>query len=285
MTGISVGRMNELEVAREVEMGWFLMAPEAEDEEVLLPRRYVTQPLVPGATISVFVYADSEDRLLATTETPMAMVGEIAYLRVVEVNSVGAFLDWGLPKDLLLPYGEQKERLYEGDWCSVFVYKDKYADRVVASQRLNRHIGKTAATYSTGEKVSIDVVTRTDLGFKVVVNHKHWGLLYANEVFRPMRRGLRMDAWVKRVIDGDKIDLRLDPPGKERFSQAALTILAALEEASFLPLHDKSAPEDIRAQFGLSKKHFKAAIGHLYKSRKIAIEPNGIRILGNESSE
>ena len=203
----------------------------------------------------------------------------------MEVNQVGAFLDWGLPKDLLLPYGEQKERLYEGDWCTVFVYKDKYADRIVASQRLNRHIGKTTATYSTGEKVTIDVVTRTDLGFKVVVNHKHWGLLYANEVFRPLRRGMRMDAWVKRVIDGDKIDLRLDPPGKERFSQAALTILAALEEDSFIPLHDKSAPEDIRQKFGLSKKHFKAAIGHLYKSRKITIESNGIRIVGKDPSE
>lgn len=285
MSEIAVGRMNELDVVREVEMGWFLSPKDSEDTEVLLPRRYATQPLVAGASITVFVYADSEDRLLATTETPKAMVGEMAYLQVVEVNKVGAFLDWGLPKDLLLPYGEQKERLYEGDWCSVFVYKDKYADRVVASQRLNRHIGKTEAPYSTGEKVSIDVVTRTDLGYKVVVNHKHWGLIYANEVFRPMRRGMRMDAWIKKVVHGEKIDLRLDPPGKERFSQAALTILAALEETSFIPLHDKSPPEEIRQRFGLSKKHFKAAIGHLYKSRKITIASDGIRIVRNESPD
>ena len=280
MRTIEVGRMNHLQVVKTVEMGFFLGVSEEAEDTVLLPRRYVSDRLDIGDELDVFVYADSEDRLLATTETPKAMVGEMAFLRVVEVNQTGAFLDWGLPKDLLLPYGEQKERLYDGDFCSVFVYKDKYAERVVASQRLNRHIGKTTAKYAVGDKVQIDVVTRTDLGYKVVVNHAHWGLLYANEVFKPLRRGLRTVAWVKKVVADDKVDLNLEPPKLERFSNASEQILSDLEaEGGFIPLHDKSPPEDIRRRFGMSKKHFKAAVGKLYRERKITIDSEGIRLV------
>jgi hypothetical protein len=282
MSTIKVGRINHLQVVKVVEMGFFLAIAEEDEESILLPGRYVTDRLELGDELDVFVYADSEDRLLATTESPKAMVGEMAYLRVVEVNQTGAFLDWGLSKDLLLPYGEQKERLYEGDFCSVFVYKDKYNERVVASQRLNRHIGKTTAKYVEGEKVEIDVVTRTDLGFKVVVNHAHWGLLYENEVFKPLRRGVRTVAWVKKVVADDKVDLMLEPPKLERFSNASEQILSDLaSEGGFIPLHDKSPPEAIRRRFGMSKKNFKAAVGKLYKARQITIDAEGIRLVSS----
>jgi predicted RNA-binding protein (virulence factor B family) len=285
MSKIEIGRMNCLRVVREVEMGYFLSTPDDDSETILLPSRYVTEDLGEGDEINVFVYADSEDRLLATTETPKAMVGEMAYLQVVEINQTGAFLDWGLPKDLLLPYGEQKERLYEGDFCSVFVYKDKYAERIVASQRLNRHIGKVKALYEAGEKVRIDVVTQTDLGYKVVVNHRHWGLLSENEIFKPLRRGLQTDAWVKKVVEEDKVDLNLEPPRLERFSNASEQILSDLEtEGGFIGLHDKSSPDLIRRRFGMSKKHFKAALGKLYRERKITIEADGIRLVVSKTS-
>ena len=162
METIKVGRMNHLRVHRTVDIGFFLAADEHGDETVLLPRRYAPEGLSEQDELDVFVYADSEDRLLATTEEPLAMVGQVAHLRVEATNDVGAFLDWGLPKDLLLPYGEQKGRPREGEYCTVYIYKDKYADRVVASMRLNRHIGKTRPNYEAGQQVPILIAARTD---------------------------------------------------------------------------------------------------------------------------
>jgi predicted RNA-binding protein (virulence factor B family) len=277
---IEVGRINRLRVLGSIESGFVLAAEDKQSGTAVLANRYAPDELSVGDEIDVFVYSDTGDRLLATTQVPKAMVGEIAYLRVMEINQTGAFLDWGLPKELLLPYGEQKEHISEGGFCTVFIHKDKYSLRAVASQRLNRHIGKTPANYRPGEKVAIQVVSRTDLGYKAVVNNSHWGLLYENEVFKPLRRGLRTTAWISRVVADEKVDLSLSPPHKERFSQAAEQILAKLEaEGGFLKLHDKSPPEDIRACFGMSKKNFKAALGKLYKERLIAIESEGIRLV------
>ena len=288
---IEVGRMNRLRVDREVDFGVYLTPLDSpstatDDTEeskkrdgILLPGRYVPEGLEVDDEIAVFVYADSEDRLLATTETPKAMAGEAAFLRVVAVNRTGTFLDWGLPKDLMLPYGEQKRELEPGQFCTVFVYKDKYSDRVVASTRLNRHIGLTTAHYKPGQQVDIMVVARTDLGHKVIVNNEHWGLLYENEIFKPLRNGMQTTAWVKKVVNDEKVDLTLSPPITQRFSTVAGQVLKEIEaNDGFLPLNDKSSPEAIRRRFGISKRDFKAAVGKLYKLRMISIEADGLYI-------
>jgi len=295
---IEIGRMNRLYVDREVDFGVYLTTGPQElsaDEMaytddttgrrdgILLPARYVPEGLKVGDEIEVFVYADSEDRLLATTETPKAMVDEAAFLRVVAVNRTGTFLDWGLPKDLMLPYGEQKRELEQGQFCTVFVYKDKYSDRVVASTRLNRHIGLSEADYEPGEEVEIMVVARTDLGHKVIVNNEHWGLLYENEVFQPLRNGLRTRAWVKKVVADNKVDLTLSAPIAERFSSVAEQVLYAVEQNDgFLPMNDKTSPAEIRRRFAVSKRDFKAAIGKLYKDRAITIEADGLHLVTKE---
>jgi predicted RNA-binding protein (virulence factor B family) len=279
MENITIGVMNTLWVARVVDIGFFL-AVEGEDEDVvLLPNRYAPNGLDEGDEIEVFVYADSEDRLLATTETPLAMVGQVAHLRVSETNPIGAFLDWDLPKDLLLPYGEQKGRPKEGDYCSVFVYKDKYADRVVATMRLNRHLNNTPPTYKPGQAVQVMITDHTDLGYKAVIEHTHWGLLYENEVFKRLHPGMVLTAYIKKLLPEGKIDLTLSPPRLERFEGVAADVLKALVNAGgFLPLHDKSPPEAIRERFGVSKRDFKAALGKLYKARRISLGGEGIRI-------
>ena len=283
METIKVGRMNQLRVHRVVEIGFFLAGDEHGDETVLLPRRYAPEGLAEQDELNVFVYADSEDRLLATTEEPLAMVGQVAHLRVEATNNVGAFLDWGLPKDLLLPYGEQKGRPREGEYCTVYIYKDKYADRVVASMRLNRHIGKTNPSYEPGQKVSILIAARTDLGYKAVIQHEHWGLLFENEVFKKVRPGMQMEAWIKRITREGKVDLTLSPPRMERFEVVAEKVYTSLVRAGgYLPLHDKSPPDAIRMKFGISKKDFKAALGKLYKARKITISGDGIRTVDDQ---
>ena len=280
LKSIEVGRINRLRVLGRIEDGFMLSPEDNQGENVVFPERYAPEDLLEGDEIDVFVYSHTGDSLVATTQVPKAMIGEIAYLKVVEINQIGAFLDWGLPKELLLPFGEQKEHITEGGFCTVFIHQDKYSLRAVASQRLKRHIGKTPANYRPGEQVDIQVVSHTDLGYKAVVNNRHWGLLYEDQVFKPLPRGLRTTAWVSRVVADEKVDLRLAPPARERFSQGAEQILAKLEaEGGFLGLHDKSPPDEIRACFGMSKKNFKAAVGKLYKARLITIDSEGIRLI------
>jgi len=279
MTGINLGQMNHLRVIAANRDGLVLGIHPDDATTVFLPRREAVHGLSVGDEVDVFVYSNSNEQYVATTHAPKAMVGEIAHLEVVAINQTGAFLDWGLPKDLLLPYGEQRGTLAEGMRCTVFIHKDQYAERAVASQRLNRHIGNSRADYQPGEEVAIDVIVRTDLGYKVVVNHRHWGLLYENEVFEPLKRGFKTTAWVKKVVADDKVELSLYPPKKERIDNASQAILTALEHAGgFLPLHDKSPPGAIRERFGMSKKNFKAAVGTLYKSRRITLDTDGIRL-------
>ncbi len=279
MSQIAIGQLNHLQVMKVMPNG-LLLAPLVKPRTTAwLAGAHHGKAYSVGDTIDVFIYTDSEEHYLATTQHPRAMIDEIAYLKVLEINQTGAFLDWGIPKDLLLPYGEQKERIQEGRYCTVFIHKDKYHERIVASQRFNRHIGKTPALYRPGEEVQVDVVTRTDLGYKVVVNHSHWGLLYENEVYQHIRKGQRLAAWVKRVVADNKVDLQLSPPAKERVANASEHILHTLQQnGGYLGLHDKSSPEDIREVFGISKKNFKAALGKLYKARQIVIENDGIHL-------
>ena len=247
--------------------------------EILLPGRQVPENAQPGDAVDVFVYRDSEDRLVATTQTPLAMVGEFAYLRVISHHhSMGAFLDWGLDKDLLLPRREYAGGVHPGGQTLVHVHIDDRSNRIVASCRLSRFLNLSAPTYGKGQAVKLIVESETPLGFKVIINHAHSGMLYHSELAGPLRIGDSLDGFVRTVRPDGKIDASLDPAGASRILPFAEQIVLALEKAGgFLPYHDGSTPEEVRSAFGMSKKAFKQAIGGLYKKRRILIEPGGIR--------
>lgn len=273
-----VGRRNLLEVIRQAPPGYYLDG--GSHGEILLPGRYIPPGVGPGSKMDVFVYRDSEDRLVATTETPLAMVGQFAYLRVVSVNpGMGAFLDWGLDKDLLLPLREFASPLREGDRRVVRVTMDQKSDRIIASARLNRWLNRVVPNYSEGQRVNVIVTGDTPLGYNAIVEHLHRGLLYRTELAGPLATGVQLQAYVRAVRDDGKIDLALDRAGFHRIAPLTDQILAALKSAGgWLELHDKSSPEEVRDAFGISKKAFKQAIGSLYRDRRIVIEPTGIRL-------
>lgn len=265
-------------VIRQAPPGFYLDG--GEHGEILLPGRYAPQGVAPGTQMDVFIYRDSEDRLVATTESPLAMVGQFAYLRVVSVNpGLGAFLDWGLEKDLLLPLREFASPVRPGDRRVVRVTMDQKSDRIIASARLNRWLNRVVPHYSEGQKVNVIVIGETPLGFNAIVEHQHHGLLYRSELANPLATGAQLEAYVRAVRPDGKIDLALDRAGFHRIAPLTEQILAAITAAGGrLELHDNSSPEEIRAAFGISKKAFKQAIGSLYRARRIVIEPTGIRI-------
>lgn len=231
---------------------------------------------------------DSRDRRPSTAprpagtrnyRAPRAAVGDVAYLEVVTVNDTGAFLDWGHPRDLLLPYGEQRFRPSVGKRVLVMIYADQQG-RPVASQKLERFIADEAAGLQAGDAVSLVIADQTDLGVKAVVNHRFWGLLYRDEANRPLRRGQRLTGYVKRLRDDGRLDLSLLPPGEARLDVVGERVLKALRESGgYLPLGDRSDPAEIKARLGVSKNAFKQAIGRLYKRQRITLEPDGIRLV------
>lgn len=273
-----LGQRNHLTIVREAPPGYYLDG--GPHGEILLPGRYITRNDVPGGTIEVFVYRDSEDRLVATTETPLAVVGEFAHLEVVGINPrVGVFLDWGLDKDLLLPAREQTAPVRPGDWLVVYLLVDEKTDRIVASARLNRWLSSTAPSYAEGEAVKLLITGETPLGYNAIINHAHRGLLYRAELSGPLAVGQRFDGFVRSVRPDGKVDLGLDRAGYRRIAPLTEQILESLTTAGGrMPYHDNSSPEEIRAAFGVSKKAFKQAIGALYRERKIQIEEHGIRL-------
>jgi len=272
-----MGRRNSLLVVREAPPGFYLDG--GTHGEILLPGRYIPRGAKPGVTMDVFVYRDSEDRLVATTEAPEAMVGEFAYLRVVSVNPrIGVFFDWGLEKDLLLPLREQATPLQPGDRRVVRVALDERTDRIIASARLNRWLNRTPVTYTEGQRVNLIITGDTPLGYNAIIENTHRGLLYHSDLAGPLATGQRVDGYVRVVRPDGKIDLALDRAGFHRIAPVTEQILTALTEAGgTLRLNDNSSPEDIREAFGISKKAFKQAIGSLYRARKIVITPTEIR--------
>ncbi len=267
-----IGRFNSLQVVKHTDFGLYLDG--GADGEILLPRRYVPKdvPCAVGERLDVFVYHDSEDRLIATTLKPRIEVGGFACLKVVAVNHVGLFLDWGLPKDLFLPHSEEKRPLQVGDHCVVHAYLDPRTRRVTATARLDRYLDNTPARYRRGQAVELLVVERTDLGFKVIVDGRHWGLLHKNELIKPLRSGQRTTGYIRELREDGKINLSLQPQGREAADSLSEQILARLRESGGrLALSDKSSPEDIVRQFGVSKGSFKKAIGGLYKQGLSAI--------------
>jgi predicted RNA-binding protein (virulence factor B family) len=235
----------------------------------------------PGDKIEVFIYLDSEGEPVATTLQPAAQLGQVAWLKIVDVNNLGAFVDWGLSKDLFVPFAEQQQALRKGDKALIRVYLDNQ-ERLAGSTRIDHWIKEGSTSLQQGEKVSLMIADQTELGFKAIINHTCWGLLYGNELYRRIRKGQVMDGYIKHIREDGKIDLSLTQPGfsKDKMNSISVKILAALEENDgFLALTDKSPPPEIYAAFGVSKKVFKQAVGALYKQRRISLEDTGIRLL------
>lgn len=273
----AIGRYNSMQVVKHTGFGLYLDG--GADGEILLPKRYIPKdvPSEVGDWLNVFVYLDSEDKLIATTEKPKVQVGEFASLKVVEINRIGLFLDWGLPKDLLLPHSEEKRPLQVGDYCVVFLYVDPRTRRITATARLDRHLDKTPARYRVGDPVDLLVVEQTDLGFKAIIEGRHWGLIHKNEVFKFLRPGLRERGYIREMRADGKISLSLQPLGNEAADALQALILQKLEEqGGVLPLSDKSPAEAIARAFGVSKGNFKKAIGGLYKQGRIVIHADRI---------
>jgi predicted RNA-binding protein (virulence factor B family) len=277
----TIGRRNKLSIERSSGPGLYLNGGKL--GEILLPGRYIPADLKPGDKLDVFVYLDSEDRLVATTETPKAMVGEFACLKVVSINPrVGAFLDWGLSKDLLLPFREQDVPVRVGKQVVVYVYIDPQSNRIVASARLRRHLNRTDNTYQEKQQVDLLITRKTPLGYDAIVDSDRLGLLYHSSLGIPLAIGQKLKGFVRTVRDDGRLDLSLDRSGYQRVIPLKQQIVDALEKnGGHLNYDDATAPAVIREKFGCSKNAFKQALGALYKSRRIVFGNPGIKLVDN----
>lgn len=275
---IEIGNWNNLKSLKKTEFGVFFDG--GDDGEILLPKRYVPQDFNIGDSLDVFICFDSEDRMVATTQAPKVKVNEFGLLKVVSTTNHGAFLDWGLPKDLFLPFAEQTKPPRVGENVVVFVYTDK-SDRLSASMRLERYISKEDINYTEGQAVKIRPYSKTDLGYKSIVEGRHLGMLFDNEVFQDLIYGEEISAFIKKVRPDGKLDLGLQiKTGHKAADDIGPRILELLEKGNgFLEVNDKTSAEKIYDLFGVSKKKYKIALGGLYKKRLITIEEDGIRLV------
>jgi predicted RNA-binding protein (virulence factor B family) len=272
------GRFNKLRVISKSDSGVYLDGKEL--GEIFMPRSYAPQGCNTGDLVDVFIFFDSADHLIATTRRPYAIVGEFALLKVAAVNPVGAFFDWGLQKDLLVPFSEQKQRMEEGKYYIVFIYLDDRTGRIVASSKLNKFLDKGPVEFREGQGVELFICDRTELGYKAIINNSRRGVLYKNEVFQALKTGQHIAGFIKKVRDDGKIDLCLQKPGHEKIDGVSEKIIDELKaKGGFIPVTDKSPPEVISALFGISKKTYKKAVGALYKKRLVAIESDGITLV------
>lgn len=272
---ISIGTFNTLKIARRTNVGLFLTDG---NQDVLLPKKYIPKISEIGDELEVFVYLDHEERPVATTLEPKIYLNEFSLLKVNYVNDFGAFMDWGLEKDLFVPFREQARKMSEGNYYIVYMYMDEKTNRLVGSSKLNQFLDNKDLTVSEGEEVDLIVSHITDAGINVIINEKHKGLMYKNEVFEDLRTGDRIIAYIKNIRPDGKIDVSRHKLGFEKVSDNTTKILEELNyNNGFLGLNDKSHPDEIKTVLGMSKKTFKQTIGVLYKERKILIEENGIR--------
>ena len=280
-----LGKRNLLTIVRSAQPGLYLDG--GPQGEILLPGKYIPAGAIVGGKVEVFVYRDSEDRLVATTQQPLASVGELAYLKVAAINPrVGVFLDWGLEKDLLLPMREMDGPLNPGDRAVVMVVLDERTDRLIASARFNRRLDQTPPHYHEGESVRLLVASKSPLGFNLVVNNAHRGLIYHTDITGTLKIGDVVPGYVRAIRPDGKLDLALGQAGHRRIGPMSEQVLAVLTaKGGRLPYHDNSIPEEIREVFGMSKKAFKQAIGALFKEQRIYIEPDGIRLVTQEESK
>ena len=275
---IDIGKNNSLEVLRQVDFGFYL--GDDEDNDVLIPQKYVTEDLKIGDNIDVFIYKDSEDRIIATTLEPYARVDEFAYMEVKDVNSTGAFLEWGLEKDLLVPFREQSGNVQVGHWIFVYVYFDPRTERIAASMKITEFVEKEEIDLVEKQEVNLLIGRKTDIGYNVIINHLYEGLIYDNEIFKKVSPGDRTTGFVKKIRPDKKIDIGLEKEGYDGVEPNAGVVLENLRfNGGFLSLNDKSDPNEIKEQLGMSKKIFKKAIGGLYKEKVIRIEDDGIYLI------
>jgi len=274
---LEIGNYNKLRVVKEVDFGIYLDG--GEDGEILMPLKYVPDGVKPEDEIEVFIYSDTEDRLIATTETPLAKVNEFAHLKVNAVNKYGAFLEWGIIKELLVPFREQKIDMERDFSYIVYIYLDDETKRLVASAKVNKFLNKENPPYEINDEVNILIQRKTEIGYMAIIENEFGGLLYKNEVFKDIEIGDRLKAFVKKIRDDGKIDLALQKSGYSQIDSVSQNILKIIKDNDgFIGATDKSSPDLIKAIFNVSKKSFKKAIGTLYKQRIIIIENDGISL-------
>lgn len=278
---IELGKYNRLRVVKFVDFGLYLDG--GDDGEILLPQRYVPEGVKEGDELEVFLYLDNEERLIATTQTPLIQVGEFACLEVNWVNRYGAFMNWGLMKDLFVPFREQKARMEQGKKYVVYAYQDEESFRLAASAKVEKFLSKDMPDYEPGQQVEVLIWQKTDLGFKVIVENKFAAMLFKSEVFTPLSAGMKLKAYVKQVRADGKIDLMLQLPGPKKVDDFAESLLKYIRgNGGYTSLHDKSDAREIYEVFGVSKKTFKKAVGELYKMRLIQLHPDGISLSTEE---
>lgn len=275
---IKLGQYNTLTISRFVDFGAYLT--DGEGHEVLLPSRYVKGDSTVGDEVEVFVYNDSEERPVAVTDKPFAQVGEFAFLQVADVNRYGAFLDWGVPKHILVPFSEQRVKMKQGGVYPVYVYLDHVTNRIVASAKLEKFLGNTYPDYRPGQEVKALVWQHTDLGYKVIVDNLFQGMIYDNEVYAPLEIEQTITAYIKMVRDDGKLDLTLSGRADLRIAELADEIIRRLtEHGGTLDITDSSSPDEIKTAFQCSKKDYKKAIGKLYKEHRIRLDDNIITLV------
>lgn len=273
-----IGKIIKLEALKETPQGIYLITDE--DKEILLPNKYVPNDLEIGDEIEVFIYTDSEDRPIATTIDPKIKLNQFAFLKVVDVNQYGAFLDWGMEKDLLLPFSEQQQTVEATKRYLVYMYKDDVTNRLVATTKYGKFIKNNKLTINIGDEVNLLVSGETEIGFKVIVNHQHYGMAFKNELFKTIRIGDQLKGYLQRVRADNKLDITLNSAKLNEVEALANEIYERiLKVGGSLPISDKSAPEIIKKEFQVSKKSFRRALGLLYSDRKILITPEKIELV------
>jgi len=274
---VEIGKYNTLRVVKIVDFGVYL---DGDDEgEILMPNEYVPENIFPDDEVRVFVYFDSEDRIIATTENPVILVDGFAYMRAVSTTSIGAFMDWGLRKDLFVPFREQLEPIEEGKYYMVHAYLDDRTQRIVGSTKIDHFLDETIPDYEVEEEVELIIARKTDLGYAVIVNESDWGLIYNNEIFQSLKLGQKIKGYIKEIREDGKIDVTLNKSGYEKIDGLAGDILEKLKDyGGILDISDKSKPEDIYRICGCSKKNFKKALGTLFKKGLIEILPKEVHL-------
>lgn len=281
---VEVGKYNTLKIVKDLDFGVYLDG--GNELEILLPARYVPRNVKPGDEVEVFIYHDNEGRIIATTARPKAVVGEFQFMEVKSVSNAGAFLEWGLMKDLLVPFREQKMPMREGNWYLVYVRVDHVTGRIMASARIEKYLNNTPPVYEQNQEVDLIIADETEIGYKVIINNLHWGLIYHSEVFTRLEKGEHHKGYIKEVREDEKIDVSLTPIGYQKVGGIAGVILETLQaQGGYIAVHDKSEPDIIYALFRCSKKSFKQAVGALYRQQLITIEPEGIRLTNKQESD
>lgn len=281
---IEIGKINNLTILRETTVGLYLGDDERND--VLLPNSFIKEEHKVGEKLDVFIYNDSEDRIIATTKTPYVKINEFAYLRVVSVSEVGAFMDWGLEKDLLVPYSEQKHKMSEDNFYVVYVYLDKVTNRIVASNKIDKFINNENIELKEGEPVDLIIYEESPLGFSCIINGAHKGLIYHNDIFKEVFIGDEMEGFVKTIREDKLIDVSFQKSGFKNVLDSTEVVMEYLQKNNgFLNLHDKSTPEEISIRLSMSKATFKKAIGILYRHRKVLIKPDGVYLVTEDENK